>query len=227
MQSLIVFSHLRWDLPYQRPHQLMTRLARRWQVVFVEEPLAGFDRDELEVFEAAPGLQVWRPHVTGDAAAIQDIVGDEVRTRGITGCWLWFQTPMALPLAAGLQPRGVVYDCMQEHSSIDGAPRERVQRENALFKMADLVFTDGDSTYSAKRSRHPDVHCFPESDDATANAMAELIEQADELAECNAFFAKPLLAAGRPLALTSGHAHPGQRVLARADRRAGGPFVRQ
>ena len=30
---------------------------------------------------------------------------------------LWFYTPMALPLAKILNPRGMIYDCMDELSS--------------------------------------------------------------------------------------------------------------
>jgi hypothetical protein len=41
MKSLIVFSHFRWDLVYQRPQRLLTRLARKWRVLFVEEPVFG------------------------------------------------------------------------------------------------------------------------------------------------------------------------------------------
>ena len=50
MQSLIVFSHLRWDSVRRRPHHLMSRLGRRWQVVYVEEPMPNAQHEELEVF---------------------------------------------------------------------------------------------------------------------------------------------------------------------------------
>jgi glycosyltransferase involved in cell wall biosynthesis len=174
MKSLIVFSHLRWNFVYQRPQHVLSRLARKWPVVIVEEPVPHSERNELEVFEPAPGVQVWRPHVTGDAYGFHDdhlpvlrkFVADAVRERGISDYWLWFYTPMALPFASDLRPRGVVYDCMDELSHFKGAPKQLVQRENALFKMADLVFTGGRSIYNAKRSRHPDVHCFPSSVDA-------------------------------------------------------------
>src|SRR5690606_26033762 len=39
MPHLIVFSHLRWDFVRQRPQHLMSRLARRYPVLFVEEPV--------------------------------------------------------------------------------------------------------------------------------------------------------------------------------------------
>ena len=39
MTPLIVFSHLRWEFVYQRPQQLMSRLAgQEFFVLFVEEP---------------------------------------------------------------------------------------------------------------------------------------------------------------------------------------------
>ena len=40
-----------------------------------------------------------------------------------------------------------------------------VQRETALLKMADIVFTGGPSLYRAKKDRHPNVYCFPSSVD--------------------------------------------------------------
>ena len=174
MKALVVFSHLRWNFVYQRPQHLLSRLAKRWQVIVIEEPMLRSERNELEVFEAAPTVQVWRPHVTGDAPGFHDdnlpvlqkLVSDGMRRQRVRDYWTWFYTPMALPLAAGLKPRGVVYDCMDELSHFRGAPRQLVQRENALFKAADLVFTGGRSIYNAKRSRHPDVHCFPSSVDA-------------------------------------------------------------
>ncbi|MEO8653700.1 MAG: glycosyltransferase family 1 protein [Ramlibacter sp.] len=174
MKTLVVFSHLRWNFVYQRPQHLMSRLAMRWRVIFIEEPVPRSESNHLECFEPTAGVQVWRPHVTGDAPgfhddhlpALQTMVADAMRERAVTAYWIWFYTPMALPLATDLSPRGVVYDCMDELTAFRHAPRQLVQRENALFKMADLVFTGGRSLYNAKRGRHPDVHCFPSSVDA-------------------------------------------------------------
>ena len=35
----IVHSHLRWDFVWQRPQQILSRLAQRTHVLFVEEPV--------------------------------------------------------------------------------------------------------------------------------------------------------------------------------------------
>jgi hypothetical protein len=40
---LICYSHLRWDLVFQRPQHLLTRAAKHYRVVYMEEPV--FDRD--------------------------------------------------------------------------------------------------------------------------------------------------------------------------------------
>jgi glycosyltransferase involved in cell wall biosynthesis len=143
-------------------------------VIVIEEPVPGSQSNSLEVFEPAQNVQVWRPHLTGEVPgfhddhlpAMQKLVADAMREHQVSDYWVWFYTPMALPLATGLKPRGVVYDCMDELSHFKNAPRQLVQRENALFKIADLVFTGGRSIYNAKKSRHPDVHCFPSSVDA-------------------------------------------------------------
>ena len=180
MQTLVVFSHLRWNFVYQRPQHLLSRLALRWRVIFIEEPVLKAQRNELERFQPTAGVEVWRPHVTGDAPgfhddhlpALQRLVADAMDRQGVQDYWIWFYTPMALPLVTDLSPRGVVYDCMDELAAFKNAPRQLVQRENALFKMADLVFTGGRSIYNAKRSRHHDVHCFPSSVDAKHFARA-------------------------------------------------------
>lgn len=174
MQTIVVFSHLRWQFVYQRPQHLLSRLAARWRIVFIEEPLTQAAQPSLEHLRPSEGVEVWRPHVVGDAPGfhddhlpvLQQLIGEAMRDGGVEDYWVWLYTPMALPLAAGLSPRGVVYDCMDELTAFKQAPRQLVQRENALFKLADLVFTGGPSLYESKRHRHESVHCFSSSVDA-------------------------------------------------------------
>ena len=54
---------------------------------------------------------------------------------------------------------------MDELAAFKNAPKQLLQRENAVLKIADIVFTGGPSLYRAKRERHPNVHCFPSSVD--------------------------------------------------------------
>lgn len=175
LSHLIVFSHLRWDFVYQRPQHLLSRLAARFPVVFVEEPIPNAPRAFLERLHPCAGVEVLRPHLTGSTwgfhddhiPKLQDMLADYLQEQGIDDYLLWFYTPMAVPLAATLSPKVVVYDCMDELAAFKNAPRQLLQRESALYKMADLVFTGGMSLYESKRERHPQVHCFPSSVDAT------------------------------------------------------------
>ena len=174
MNSLIVFSHLRWNFVYQRPQHLLSRIATRWPVIFIEEPVTGSESDRIEFISVAPGVEVWRPHLCGTHQGmhaqykdvVQRLVAQALRQHGIEDYWVWFYTPMALPFAELLSPQGVIYDCMDELSMFKGAPPQLLELEADLLRIADIVFTGGRSLHSAKQTRHPNVHCFPSSVDA-------------------------------------------------------------
>jgi glycosyltransferase involved in cell wall biosynthesis len=172
--TIIVFSHLRWSFVYQRPQHLLARMATKHRVIFFEEPVHEEGCDPyLEISSPEPGVTVCRPHThcaeTGYhdeqfpllSRLLKKFMADEKLTSYIT----WFYTPMALPIAVDLNPRLVIYDCMDELSAFLGAPTQLIQRETALLEMADLVFTGGPSLYQAKKDLHPAVHCFPSSVD--------------------------------------------------------------
>jgi glycosyltransferase involved in cell wall biosynthesis len=171
---LLVFSHLRWNFVYQRPQHLLSRLAAHRPVVFFEEPVTGADRPWLEHATTREGVTLLRPHVSGMAPGFDDahlpilrtMLAQALQDHLLREYLLWFYTPMALALAADLQPRGTVYDCMDELAAFHGAPPQMLEREAGLFRAADLVLTGGHSLYESKRRRHADVHCFPSSVDA-------------------------------------------------------------
>ena len=132
MKTLVVFSHLRWDFVYQRPQHLLSRLALRWRVIFIEEPVPKAERNELEMLQPAPGVEVWRPHVTGDAPgfhddhlpALQRLVAQAMREQAVQDYWIWFYTPMALP--------PVVRQCVEAPQQ---AARHRANRRVAFLQV--------------------------------------------------------------------------------------------
>lgn len=195
VHCLIVFSHLRWGFVYQRPQHLMSRLSQHYRVLFVEEPVFSDGPARLDRMPQGPGLDVLVPHTPIDAAGFHDdqlavlqgLLADHLAAEAIDDYAVWFYTPMALPLLAPLRPRAVVFDCMDELSAFDHAPRQLRQREAALLKTADLVLTGGPALYEAKRTQHPEVHCVPSSVDAAhfapehLDASTELAREADAL----------------------------------------------
>jgi UDP-galactopyranose mutase len=174
IESIVAFSHLRWNFVLQRPQHVLQRLARRCPVYFFEEPVPAAAKESLEVTEPVPGVFVCRPHLTGSSsgfhdshmATLQRMVIELVRREQLRNYATWFYSPMALPLLQALSPTVIAYDCMDELSAFRNPPRQLLQRENALLQIADVVFTGGPSLHRAKRDRHANVHCFPSSVDA-------------------------------------------------------------
>ena len=172
MPTLIVFCHLRWDFVFQRPQHLMTRLAEHYRILFVEEPVYDEGKAHLKKTAVAPNITVCQPHTGIQAPGFHD---DQIPTLQTLLADLvpegerpvvWFYTPMALPLLQGFDPALVVYDCMDELAAFKNAPKQLLQRENALLNIADLCFTGGPSLYQSKRERHANAHCFSSSVDA-------------------------------------------------------------
>jgi UDP-galactopyranose mutase len=174
MTTIIVFSHLRWDFVFQRPQQLMSRLAKKYQIVFLEEPVFHNGKAHCVHYEAAPNVLVVQPHTPisspgfhdDQLAALTPLVPELISELKIEDYIVWLYTPMALPLINQLQPKAIAYDCMDELTGFLNAPRQLVQREHALLKAANVVFTGGISLYNARRDKHPAIHCLPSSVDA-------------------------------------------------------------
>lgn len=184
-EPILVFSHLRWDFVFQRPQHLLSRLAKNRRIIFFEEPSHEIANEPyLEMSEPNPGVLVCRPHTPSQAPGFHDeqlphldvLVQQLIAREGLTDYAVWFYTPMALPLAQSLSPRAVIYDCMDELSAFANAPRQMLQREAALLKAADIVFTGGPSLYRAKKDRHPNVHCFSSSVDSVHFGAAREIQ---------------------------------------------------
>lgn len=178
--TLICFSHLRWNFVFQRPQQLMSRLARGYRVLFWEEPMfdaAGEPSLDLSLC-ARSGVTIAVPHL--DPAAPADV--QERQLRRLLDEWIaeraagpllrWYYTPMMLPFSRHLDAACTIYDCMDELANFKFAPPQLLPLESELLETADLVFTGGYSLYEAKRDRHPSVHAFPSSVDVRHFAAA-------------------------------------------------------
>jgi len=177
--TLLCLSHLRWSFVYQRPQHLMSRFARDFNVLFVEEPIPTEDaKPWLEVRPEENGVQVLIPRLPqgceGETAlrVQRDLLDGYLEKLGVNELMLWYYTPMALGYAGHLKPRLTVYDCMDELSAFRGAPPELVQRERELLDRADVVFTGGYSIWEAKRELHDNAFAFPSSVDVAHFAEA-------------------------------------------------------
>jgi hypothetical protein len=169
--GVICFSHLRWDFVYQRPQHIMSRLASRYPVWFIEEPVdAGHGQARLDIRRGRTGPIIVVPSLPAGTVLERDAIEKSlidvlVSEMGLKRYLLWFYTPMAMPCAPSLTPVTTVYDCMDELSAFMGAPASLELAERALLAKANLVFAGGRSLYEAKRRHHRAVHLFPSSVD--------------------------------------------------------------
>jgi UDP-galactopyranose mutase len=189
-QTLICFSHLRWNFVFQRPQHLMTRFAKGRKVVVWEEPVFGppekTPRLDSQV-DAESGVVVLTP-VLPEGSAREDHEGmlrtllDTVVASAEGDIIRWYYTPMMLPFSRHIEAVCTVYDCMDELANFKFAPPELTLLERELMNAADVVFTGGYSLWEAKRDRHPNIHPFPSSVDRAhfAKARALRSEPADQ-----------------------------------------------
>lgn len=187
--DVVCFSHLRWNFVFQRPQHLMSRLARKRRVFFLEEPV--YEDCEAMLRQEVcsdSGVHVITPVLPIGMQAEEsqskqsELFADLFRDKKITNLVAWFYTPMALKFANRLpQPMLTVYDCMDELSAFRGAPPEMQVNEQRLFEQADLVFTGGASLYARKQGQHHSVHLFPSSIDVAHFEKAKLdIEEPED-----------------------------------------------
>ena len=162
--DMVVFCHLRWDFVYQRPQHLISRLAGKYKILVVEEPLQtrlnGKGPFELRVI--SDHIHICRPPV----ARMEDI-GPYLKKqlRESTFHVGWFYSPAFISVLDEFEFDTVVYDCMDELTLFRGADPGLVAQEEKLLSAADVVFTGGKSLYESKMRRHHHVHCFPSSVD--------------------------------------------------------------
>ena len=170
---LVVFAAARWRFDWQRPQQLLTRLARHYRVFYVEEPHTTHADPWLECTEVAPGVEVLVAHTRCEASGFHDdqlpVVGGLLaafmRERGVARPLVWLDTPAPLPLAEALEPRGIVHDCHDDGAATSDDDSLR-HREARLMQLADVVVAAGPSLYESLRGRHANVHCIANAVDA-------------------------------------------------------------
>lgn len=190
--TIICFSHLRWNFVFQRPQHLMVRFAKERKVIIFEEPtLADGSIPTIDLSQDdASGVMVATPRLPDGMSedqrehALCSLLKGLVGERGIEAPILWYYTPMMLGFSDWLAEDAavVVYDCMDELSNFKFAPERLKTLEKALVARADVVFTGGYSLYEAKRGWHLNIHPFPSSVDVAhfAKARSGLETPADQ-----------------------------------------------
>lgn len=172
MKTIIVFSHLRWGTVFDRPQQIMTRLAHNYKIIYVEEPVCTGDV-YIAATQVAPNVKVLVPHTVENGLGFNDaqmaVIGPMLKSWLIyhadveDGYGFWFYTPQALPLKDAFGPEFLVFDIMDEFIP---SPSIVKDRETELIRIADIVIAEGPSLTRANIEARPDILSLPSGVDA-------------------------------------------------------------
>lgn len=180
--DLIVFSHLRWYFVYQRPQHIISRFAKMYRTIYVEEPVFHEGDNGYSICYDQSGVLVITPEIShlrkGDPNEVMEqILQHLFHDLAVKKYIFWFYTPMALSFTRSLEPMVIVYDCMDELSAFMFAPPALLDLEKELLSRATLVFTGGRSLYEHKRRQSSaPVYCFPSSIDKSHFHTARLLQ---------------------------------------------------
>lgn len=167
MTRILYLAPVKWNSVRQRPQQLAQRLARHFDVRYVDpvglrslrmRDLSRFWHSAKTARRSAQPLPVITPrYLPVVGRRLIDQVNRRLLFRQLSRQFdisnhdwiLWLSTPslLAETLLEQSAPRLVVYDCMDRYAAFHrGATRERIeQAEAALLRRADLVFASSRS----------------------------------------------------------------------------------
>lgn len=162
--DIILFCHLRWEFVFQRPQHIITRLAGKYRILIIEEPVPFRDEEENTFIKKKilPNIHVWQPCVKsiGDIPALL-----KQQLSSINFPIAWFYSAAFIPILEVFKFDTIIYDCMDELSLFKGANKEIIEQEKKLLQKADIVFTGGKSLYESKNVHNSNTYCFRSSVD--------------------------------------------------------------
>ncbi len=210
--AIVCLGHLAWDHVWQRPHHVLSRFARRYSVVYVNEPHIEPELDggpEVRVVECRDRLSAWqpvfpdRPEVIGRWRGHYAEIVEELLVRhglasrvgsqlvAVRPLILWFYTPTPYYMLERVPARVVVFDVMDDLAGFKGAAADLAWREEQVLRRADVVFAGGRSLFEARRQRHGNIHLLPSGVEPDHFARALLPET--PLAEVLVDLPRPIL----------------------------------
>jgi UDP-galactopyranose mutase len=141
------------------------------RVFYIEEPVFHAKSDRYDITLTAENVAIVVPHMEGGAKRPdvilrqQELLTQLFAEEKISKYLFWYCTPLAVSIGEGFKPELTLYDCLDELSAISPVPDDVISCEQKLFKLADIVFTGGQSLYEAKKKFHDTIYPFPNSID--------------------------------------------------------------
>jgi UDP-galactopyranose mutase len=179
--DLLVFSHLNWDSVLQRPQHLLSRHAKHRRVYYIEEAVIGITKEaRLHIKIAHEDVKILVPYLpkglseSATYEALKKLLDELIQDEGISDFTSLYYTPKALNYSRHLNPITVLYDCMDSQAT---------ENEDELMQKANLVFTNSQFLYEAKKQNHHNTHLLPSSVDYDhfSQSRMTLVEPEDQM----------------------------------------------
>jgi hypothetical protein len=158
--DMIVFSPVRWNFIYQRPQHMVSRMAKKRNVLFIEMPVdfTPEEKDTVDLIVVNEQITVLRPkveHLDDLVNILPSYVSNEVISIGL------FYSPVFSLLLDVFTFDKVVYDCVSDSNRSIQSPLGINKREAHLIAEADLILANEQLIYDSKYESNPNVHCLP------------------------------------------------------------------
>lgn len=178
--DMIVFSPVRWNFIYQRPQHIVSRMANKRNVLFVELPIDfnPNDQGEVNLISINDQLTVLQAKVAA-LSDLRDIIASYV-TNEVVPLGLFFSPVFSSFLEVFMFDK-VVYDCVSDSIPSIDQSFEMTERENHLIAESDLILTNEEMIYDSKYIDHPNVHCIKKSDKSLAAAIMDRMTERMEV----------------------------------------------
>ena len=175
--DIVCFSHLKWDPRlFQRPQQVMSRLARRHRVLYVKQ-LAPKDllenRSIGRVHEVESGVKLFEPvmppsvveRIGGGRWASEAFLRLRVRrllrSLGFRDFVLWNYHPDYAHTVGRMGEKLAVYDCMDDHKTFMDGRHGVAENEVTLLEGSRVVYAGGLKMRADRLRYQPEIHFFP------------------------------------------------------------------
>lgn len=179
--DIVCISSLDWEAHWTSKQQIMRRLAESNRILYVEEPvtmLAPFRVPSRwrrwrsvapRLRRAQPGLWIltpppmlpfgnmYPPLNRGNQEVLARYIRWAMKSIGMSDAMLWTYLPTSCALIDRLDPKSIVYHCVDEHSAFPGYVTPSIVRayDEELTRRADLVITSAYSLMATRRHLNP------------------------------------------------------------------------
>jgi UDP-galactopyranose mutase len=190
--QLLCISSTRWNYLFQRPQQIMSRLAARYATVYVDPPFP-VAKEEVpnyagnSVFDLSPQIEtindnlvVFTPRqvsmnsLPGIAAAPleslnQQLVIGQIRRFLSMIHWerplLWIYDPQAVTMVPHLTRSGIIYDCVDSFRTFSWSSPYTDRNDRNLTTLADVVLASSHALYLDRLQLNPNTYFVPNAAD--------------------------------------------------------------